>query len=179
MEPNNYNGIHIISEAVVVGSLAMYFYKKISDMETAIEDLKAQVTMQNNQIRYLIGSNPSHQSSFSRPTTPLNIPKISRKENQEQVQYPPQKRQECNGGICKLVTSQAPETKKMVSIAKISKQIEFDRENMEPNQTSKVKTFTKPSPNPVLKSVTPNPSEIVDIAEPSELDKILNDIDDE
>ena len=51
---------------------------------------------------------------------------------------------------------------------------------MDLDQTAKVKTFTDFSPNPVLKSVTPKPSE----SGPddsnngsNELEKILNDID--
>ena len=208
MESNNYKGIHIISEAVVVGGIAMYLYKKISEMEATIEDLKAQVTMQNNQIRHLISPGtsrphcPLNSSSTwnNAQTTPLTIPTLTnpmhithRRENFEPRRKapPPPVQQICEGGVCKLVPKQvtdkvAPTTsKKMVSISKVSKQIEFDRENMERDETFKVKTFTKSSPNPLLKSVTPNPSvstsEMVvdDDDQPSELDKILNDIDEE
>jgi len=189
MESNNYNGIHIISEAVVVGGVAMYFYKKISEMETTIEDLKAQVTMQNNQIRYLIGSTGLNQSSSHVANNARITPLYHRSDGQQgqitsqrqphrKAPPPPQVQQECEGGVCKLVPQ------KVVSISKISRQIEFDRENMESDQTSKVKTFVKSSPNPLLKSVTPNPSTSMSELEEgagqlSELDKILNAIDNE
>jgi hypothetical protein len=87
--------------------------------------------------------------------------------------------------------------KKVVSISKISKQIEFDRDvlGLELDQTSKINTFTNFSPNPVIKSVTPKPSESVggDTDQTptrpytptksrnsgTELEQILNDIDNE
>ena len=53
-----------------------------------------------------------------------------------------------------------------VSISKVSNQVEFDTEN--PDFHTKVPTFSKKSPNPVLQSVTP-----------TILDKILDEIDNE
>lgn len=196
MEPNNYNGVHILSEAVIMGGISMYFYKKISELETTIEDLKKQITMQNNQIRYILGSSNHNRvpvNSFGtndhksqQIKTPLIIPtpkatvdleterhfKATTQPTVENVQKEtPQ--MECEGGVCRLV----PKDKKVV-ISKISKQIEFDRENFDLDQTRKVNTFTNSSPNPVLKSVTPKPS--TSISEPTDtLEKILNDIDDE
>jgi len=199
MEPNNYNGIHIISETVVVGGMAMYFYNKISELENTISNLKDQITMQNNQIRYLISSGSSLQQNcnqFLPHTTPLKIPQNPKIENFESQNIPSEKinivhssniqsnhqtKQECEGGICRLApqTIQQPiSPEKKVSISKISKQIKFDRENIVADHTSKVQTFVKPSPNPLLKSVTPNPS--TSICESNEnLDKILQDIDNE
>jgi hypothetical protein len=90
--------------------------------------------------------------------------------------------QNCEGGVCKL---------KRVAISKVSTQREIG------GNTSKVKTFTTKSPNPVLKSVTPSLSASFEglwpdkdrrefeevrpnVAEPeNSLDKVLNDIDDE
>jgi hypothetical protein len=89
--------------------------------------------------------------------------------------------QNCEGGVCKL---------KRVAISKVSTQREIG------GNTSKVKTFTTKSPNPVLKSVTPSLStsfeglwpddrsefeEVrLNVAEPeNSLNKVLNDIDDE
>lgn len=255
MEPNNYNSVHILSEAVIMGGISMYFYKKISELETTIEDLKSQVMMQHNQIRYLltgsrptnvIGSNQPQISSNSvrselRNTTPLKIPSNLRPQNiqkenfsngsiqpkiqqnhiipnyaleqqqreplnfsppprQVKDQLPPSSIQEirspstgekeppnviCEGGVCKLVLPNKKKVEqnhneKKVAISKISKQIEFDRENMDLDQTSKVNTFTNFSPNPVLKSVTPKPStSISESCDGTDLEKILNDIDDE
>jgi hypothetical protein len=143
MESNSkYNNFHIMLETVIMGGLSMYFYKKISDLENTIEDLKAQITMQNNQIRYMMG--------------PLKV-------NHQKENFT------CEDGVCKL--------KPKVAISKIAKQVEFDAETPEKDLTTTVKTFTKSSPNPVLKSVTPVPSN-VPLPE-NDLDKILNDIDDE
>ncbi|KMQ81875.1 sua5 family protein, partial [Lasius niger] len=122
--------------------------------------------------------------------------------------------QNCENGVCQLDLSRRPlavgrpegltrgssqpealdrPEKTKVAISKISKQIDFDRENIELDQVSKVNTFTDFSPNPVLKSITPKPSESDcgsgksleghinggnDVNQP-ELEKILNDIDDE
>jgi hypothetical protein len=90
--------------------------------------------------------------------------------------------QNCEGGVCKL---------KRVAISKVSTQREIG------GNTSKVKTFTTKSPNPVLKSVTPSLSASFEglwpdkdrrefeevrpnVAEPeNSLNKVLNDIDDE
>lgn len=258
MEPNNYNSVHILSEAVIMGGISMYFYKKISELEATIEDLKSQIMMQNNQIRYLLtggqipGSNspqisPQNTRQQSvRNTTPLKMPILKQKENflngfgnhktdlsqnyaleQQQRapikfndQLPPSSIQEisntssygqsepsnihCEGGVCKLVPHNPTDTltvgpidtrtkfpdmansnhkldqpEKKVVISKISKQIEFDRENMELDQASKVNTFTNFSPNPVLKSVTPRPSISESGDGTTDLENILNDIDDE
>jgi tRNA(Met) C34 N-acetyltransferase TmcA len=160
MDNNNTNYVHILSETVVMGGISFYFYNKISEIESTIQDLKNQIMAQNNQIRYLIskGSNEDFK------------PKII--ENTSKV--------ECENGICYLKSpSQGQNTSenKKVSISKISKQLEFDRENMFNVQASKVNTFTNFSPNPVLQSVTPKPSESVE--DDDIVRKILNDIDDE
>lgn len=205
MESNNYNGVHIISEAVIMGGISMYFYKKISELESTIEnlqstveDLKGQIIMQNNQIRFLLGSNPpsqhgwSHNSSHSQQTTPLKIPQFKpQKEKFNQLPHHSEQlphrgeevpRQEitekvCEDGVCKLVR---PSQEKKVVISKVSKQVDFDKEGMTPDETFKVNTFTNFSPNPVLKSVTPKPSTSVsENTGEDELQKILNDIDDE
>jgi hypothetical protein len=244
MESNNYNGVHILSEAVIMGGISMYFYKEISDLKSTIEDLKGQITMQNNQIRYLLTSHTPQQSfgqgtnwtnqqqpytAPQQPSTPLRIPTpvqnngvqlqkeffSSRSNNevihhnysleqhqryldhkQSKLEQQPQN-MECEGGVCRLVPktksnevldSTTPPTDKKVVISKISKQIEFDRENINPDQTSKVNTFTNFSPNPLLKSVTPKPSTSVNPLEndcneeegtKSTLEKILHAIDDE
>lgn len=259
MESNNYNGVHILSEAVIMGGISMYFYKEISDLKSTIEDLKGQITMQNNQIRYLLtshapqqsfaqGTNWTNQQQYTasqQPSTPLRIPTPaqtngisqpqkeffpSRSNNEvthhnysleQQQRYLDHKQSkleqqsqnmECEGGVCRLVRpiksasiprpldegtpktksnevldSTTPSTDKKVVISKISKQIEFDRENINPDQTSKVNTFTDFSPNPLLKSVTPKPSTSVNPLEndcneegtKSALEKILHAIDDE
>jgi hypothetical protein len=227
MEPNNYNGVHILSEAVIMGGISMYFYKKISELESTIEDLKSQITMQNNQLRYLLGGHvPQTNGNFSgsqQPQqTPLKIPSqetLTRKPPQKEnffnnrseqksgqslqfnghteasiqeivqssiVQQSKQVSLDCENGVCRLVPrpkqngDQKEPMEKKVVISKISKQIEFDRENMEPDHTSKVNTFAKFSPNPLLNSVTPRPSiSASETTVENELEKILNDIDDE
>lgn len=224
---NNLKTIHILSEAVIMGGISMYFYKKISELELTIQDLKSQITMQNNQIKYLLSnrnggvemnhSNQMNHSNLSRFTS-LNLGRyerlaVGRPEVPTTVLFPkPTPRrveevvvteeQNCENGVCQLDLSRRPllssqlealdrpETK--VVISKISKQIDFDRENIELDQVSKVNTFTDFSPNPVLKSITPKPSESdcgpgkegnngrsgINANQP-ELEKILNDIDDE
>lgn len=194
MESHNYNSVHILSEAVIMGGISMYFYKKILELESTIEDLKSQITMQNNQIRYILGSRQSQPG-----LTPLKIPNppsfkketnYSTELHQRQpLIIPPEstKQQvECEEGVCRLIPKprDKPEesSAKKVVISKISKKIEFDSENIELNQTSKVNTFNNFSPNPVLESITPKPStsisENIENSE-TELEKILNDIDDE
>jgi hypothetical protein len=201
-----------------MGGISMYFYKKISELESTIEDLKSQITTQNNQLRYLLGGHvPQTNGNFSgsqQPQqTPLKIPsQETQKENffnnrSEQkpgqslqfnghteasiqeivqssiVQQSKQTSLDCENGVCRLVPrpkqngDQKEPMEKKVVISKISKQIEFDRENMEPDHTSKVNTFAKFSPNPLLNSVTPRPS--ISASVENELEKILNDIDDE
>jgi hypothetical protein len=71
MESNTYNSMHIISEAVVMGGISMYFYKKMSELEETVNTLKEQVAMQNNQIRYLLGQSSPSNNSF---VTPIKIP---------------------------------------------------------------------------------------------------------
>ncbi|CCV01685.1 hypothetical protein IIV22_008L [Invertebrate iridescent virus 22] len=211
MESNNYNGVHIISEAVIMGGISMYFYKKISELESTIEDLKGQIAMQNDQIRFLLGSNttlqqpkftplkipqqpqrsqlpqqtlqpqrsqPPQQTLLQQPQRPQTLPQTNRKENfnfaQVQEMVNNSTKQQCENGVCQLVPKNKEEKK--VVISKISKQIEFDTEGINQDETCKVKTFTDFSPNPVIKSVTPKPS--VSLGE-NDLQKILNDIDDE
>jgi hypothetical protein len=171
---NNTNYLHILSETVVMGGISIYFYNKISEMESTIQDLKNQIMAQNNQIRYLIsnGSYPTFEHTSDGMTASTSSSNLGQnKVNTENV--------ECENGICYLKpkqrTNETLENKK-VSISKISKQIEFDRENVF-NQISKVNTFTNFSPNPVLQSVTPKPSESFE--DDDIVRKILNDIDDE
>lgn len=221
MEQNNYkdgsllgsgSSWHVISEAIIVGGISVYLFKKISDLELTVKELKEQITAQNNQIRYLFGSNlstpqvssiSSNSSSFDsfQRGTPLRIPSLSDK---NAVSPPsasqndsvdrgfrggigPYPRAECENGVCvlKVKNQKNDNLEKKVVISKISKQVEFDGENIDFDQTSNVNTFTNFSPNPVIKSVTPKPSislsETSAISEEhqSELEKILNDIDDE
>jgi hypothetical protein len=199
MEPNNYNAqsLHIISETVIAGGMFMYFFKKISELESTIENLKNQVAMQNNQIQYLLSSKGSFQPlNRYQLTTPLisksftpgannnhfgiDKPNTSFQSStlQQQPTKPMRSEQECENGVCRLVPRK--DDKKVV-ISKVSKQIEFDRENMELDQTSKVSTFNNFSPNPLIKSVTPKPSLSTtdDNCGENELEKILNEIDDE
>lgn len=227
MEQNNYkdssllgsrSSWHVISEAIIVGGMSLYLFKKISDLELTVKELKEQITAQNNQIRYLFGSklstppqvssissNSSSFDSFQRGT-PLRIPSLSDKKT---ISPPPSLPEEtgsvsqndsadrvfagrggieCENGVCVLkpkIQKNNNSLEKKVVISKISKQLEFDRENIDFDQTSNVNTFTNFSPNPVIKSVTPKPSislsETSGISEEhqSELEKILNDIDDE
>lgn len=197
---NNYNGVHIISEAVIMGGITMYFHNKISSLESVIEELKNQIVMQNNQIRYLIGNNGNLRPHFEGnnnihthvATTPLRIPHSNSNKPYEKQQYSKAnvnlqtKNIDCEGGVCHLVHKKTLDDKKVV-ISKISKQIEFDRENVEPDYTMKVGTFSNFSPNPVIQSVTPKPSTSISENNESsnqvskdgqtELEKILNDID--
>lgn len=186
---NNTNYMHVLSEAAVVGGISLYFYNKISELESTIEDLKNQIMAQNNQIRYLISQNGMYKPY---PYERLNYNESngagssrvdsSRVDSNGVGSSRTNNGVECENGVCYLKPKQKmegekpPENKK-VSISKISKQIEYDRENMFNNQTSKIDTFTNFSPNPVLQSVTPKPSESAD--EEDIVQKILNDIDDE
>ena len=220
MEDSNYKSIHIISEAIIVGGLSIYVYKKMSELESTVEELKQQVAMQNNQLRYLLSFAPqSGRMSTSDLRTaqrdgallhPLSGPLVREPRGRrpldedarcasedpsvrplaEDAQAPaPSERfpsstkpkMECSGGVCTLVRDPrlSHEADKKVVISKISKQIEFDRENNDLDQSSKVNTFTKFSPNPVIKSVTPKPSITAESDEVNELDIILNEIDNE
>jgi hypothetical protein len=227
---DNTNTLHILSEAVIVGGLSVYFYKQINDLKSTIDELKNQLMVQNNQINYLLSfSNPNygnlnhgnlnhgnlnHRHNIP-PTTQLTTPlipshltqrPIPQKENFEPRQMAPKEppkapkeppkapkeppkapkepKVECEGGVCRLVKQQPKElvAEKKVVISKIAKQIEFDRENIEQDQTRKVGTFTYFSPNPMVKSVTPKPSTSASVpekVEQNELEKILQDIDDD
>jgi hypothetical protein len=74
MEESNFKSLHIISESIIVGGLSIYVFKRISELESTVEELKQQITMQNNQLRYLLGST---SSNFSQPgTTPLRMSPI-------------------------------------------------------------------------------------------------------
>jgi hypothetical protein len=229
MEANNYSGVHILSEAVIMGGITMYFYKEISELKSTIEDLKSQITMQNNQIRYLLTSHVPQQSTVNtigikQPSTPLRIgtfPTLStlqynngisrpqkeffnnlneevcnnasqyhqtylnQTKNMQKVELPSSfalsQNMECKDGVCHLVQKKMvqtsidlSQTNKKVMISKISKQIEFDRENISQNHTSKVSTFTKFSPNPLLKSVTPKPSTSINPLDHEEDDYEVN-----
>lgn len=187
MESNSYNGVHIISEAVIMGGIAMYFYKKISELESTIEDLKSQITMQNNQIRFLLGSNSTLlQQPKLTPLKPLiqrpkTLPQTNHKKNFNFAQIQEilnNSAQNCENGVCQLVPKDKEEKK--VVISKISKQIKFDAEGIGQDETSKVNTFTDFSPNPVIKSVSPKPSmSLGETDSDANLQNILNDIDDE
>lgn len=216
--PLGQTSIHIISEAIIIGGLSVYVHKKISDLESTIEDLKQQIAMQNNQLRYLLGSNLSTNRECA-GTTPLRIrpsdlkppslfvPSSSGRglpshqtqttlqsnlelESDEWFKSSSNKEMECKGGVCTLVrgkklSDKNSQEERKVVISKISKQIEFDRENNDFDQSSKVNTFTKFSPDPVLKSVTPKPSTSVTtenedtLVANDELNNILNEIDNE
>ena len=242
MDSNSYNSIHIVTESVIMGAVSMYFYKKISDLETIVKDLQQQVVVQNGQLNelknYLSSSvvSPPHEGatrcpsgngrqipkgSGLRPSSPqktlLHIP------TQREMVSPPQGyslpfRQrvahlsetssasrdrsevgsaqsrepdpsevgrslslpegrigndelvDCSDGVCKLVSGG-----KKVVISKISKQAEFDRESFQVNHPLKVETFKRTSPNPIIKSVTPKPSESIS----ETVEQILNEINNE
>lgn len=172
MDLNRYNSVHILSEAIIMGGISMYFYNKISELELTIEELKSQIIMQNNQIRYLMGFHIPQQNGKTSLVIPTNQPQKTEQDNSVVLPVKhnshTEKSIKCEGEVCHLV----PEKKTVIS--KLSKQIEYDTENIEADHTTTVNTFTNFSPNPVLKSVTPKPSETE-----SELEKILNDIDKE
>jgi hypothetical protein len=77
---------------------------------------------------------------------------------------------DCSDGVCKLVSGG-----KKVVISKISKQAEFDRESFQVNHPIKVETLKRTSPNPIIKSVTPKPSESIS----ETVEQILNEINNE
>jgi len=192
--------MHVLTESVVIGGMALFFYKKISELELSIEDLKAHV---------------------SRLQTNMDVPKTHPPQNGIHRIVP---KAQCENGVCILKptlsrtgtgsslrderrpipkgsgtgsslrderrpiplgsgTLRAPQSGQRdmspsrtegtsglglgkVSISKVSNQVEFDNEN--PDFHTKVPTFSKKSPNPVLQSVTP-----------TILDKILDEIDNE
>lgn len=186
METNNFlNSIHVISETIIMGGITIYFYKKISELELTIQDLKNHLEVQNNHIKHLLEL--SEQPKF----TPLKIPPLLQQQtlppvslsSEEQYKRPqslPQQPRKnsynfimpasttCENGVCVL--------EKKVAISKVSKQIEFDIEGIDRDETTKVQTFNNFSPNPVIKSVTPKSS--VSLGE-SDLEKVLDDIDQE
>ena len=105
MEQNN--TLHIISEAVIVGGVSIFLYKKISQLETTVQELKQQIALQNNQITYLLARSPSNQDLTVRrpnqtpegrahpPTSPKStIPDPQSGNKQREV--------DCNGGVCIL-----------------------------------------------------------------------------
>jgi hypothetical protein len=220
MEERNFNSLHIISEAIIVGGLSIYVFKRISELESTVDELKQQITMQNNQLRYLLGS--TNSDFGQRGTTPLRMSTtVSSEKSSSSMVFDPnhlednenikgsqsewftsspnKSKMECKGGVCTLARDKiGQEADKKVVISKISKQIEFDidapvgrvngsngleRENNDFDQFSKINTFTKFSPNPVLKSVTPKPSLTIENdhgnEEINDLDNILNEIDNE
>ena len=198
MDSNSYNSIHIVTESVIMGAVSMYFYKKISDLETIVKDLQQQVVVQNGQLNELknylspperpsspqktllhIPTQPPPQSfrqrvahlsaasrevgsAQSREPDPSGVPSLSLPEGDELV--------DCSDGVCKLVSGG-----KKVVISKISKQAEFDRESFQVNHPLKVETFKRTSPNPIIKSVTPKPSESIS----ETVEQILNEINNE
>ena len=46
-----------------MGGVSLFLYKKITDLESTIEDLKNQIMAQNNQIRYLLSPNLFHRDT--------------------------------------------------------------------------------------------------------------------
>ena len=308
MDSNSYNSIHIVTESVIMGAVSMYFYKKISDLETIVKDLQQQVVVQNGQLNELKNylSNSVAQSATSRrppvgssvvsppyeraersspqktllriptqremvkPSQGYSLPAQSREPDPgigrslsepnpegvgrqlpfgqlvgqrvaglssddrrprldremtksleahlgsvvEGAERPSPRRigsripesgiEErrigtdssqsderrplalcklgndelverdafgvCSDGVCKLVSDG-----KKVVISKISKQAEFDRESFQVNHPLKVETFKRTSPNPIIKSVTPKPSESIS----ETVEQILNEINNE
>lgn len=206
MDSNSYNSIHIVTESVIMGAVSMYFYKKISDLETIVKDLQQQVVAQNGQLNELknylsssVVSSP-HEGAL-RPSSPqktlLRIPTqremvspsshepdpgVGRSLSEGQDRRPRLDREsprrigsripeeDCSDGVCKLVSGG-----KKVVISKISKQAEFDRESFQVNHPLKVETFKRTSPNPIIKSVTPKPSESIS----ETVEQILNEINSE
>jgi hypothetical protein len=227
-----------------MGAVSMYFYKKISDLETIVKDLQQQVVVQNGQLNelknYLSSSvvSPPHEGA-ERPRSPqktlLRIPTQREMVSPPQgYSLPAQSREpdpgvgrslsegqrvaglssddrrprldremtkslethlsprrigsripesgieerrigndelvDCSDGVCKLVSGG-----KKVVISKISKQAEFDRESFQVNHPLKVETFKRTSPNPIIKSVTPKPSESIS----ETVEQILNEINNE
>lgn len=245
MDSNSYNSIHIVTESVIMGAVSMYFYKKISDLETIVKDLQQQVVVQNGQLNELkkaqsaTSRRRAEQSSPQKtllriptqremvsPSQGYSLPAQSRDPDPgigqlvgqrvaglssddrrprldremgsvvEGAERPNPRRigsripesgiEErrlgndelverdafgvCSDGVCKLVSDG-----KKVVISKISKQAEFDRESFQVNHPLKVETFKRTSPNPIIKSVTPKPSESIS----ETVEQILNEINNE
>lgn len=235
MDSNSYNSIHIVTESVIMGAVSMYFYKKISDLETIVKDLQQQVVVQNGQLNELknyLSSSPQKtllriptQREMVSPPQGYSLPAQSREpdvslrdigrslslsEGQRVAGLSSDDRRprldremtksleahlsprrigsripesgieerrigndelvDCSDGVCKLVSGG-----KKVVISKISKQAEFDRESFQVNHPLKVETFKRTSPNPIIKSVTPKPSESIS----ETVEQILNEINNE
>jgi len=207
-----------------MGAVSMYFYKKISDLETIVKDLQQQVVVQNGQLNELknyLSSSPQKtllriptQREVVSPPQGYSLPAQSREpdpgvgrslsEGQRVAGLSSDDRRprsdremtksleahlsprrigsripesgiedelvDCSDGVCKLVSGG-----KKVVISKISKQADFDRESFQVNHPLKVETFKRTSPNPIIKSVTPKPSESISEA----VEQILNEIDNE
>lgn len=169
MDSNSYNSIHIVTESVIMGAVSMYFYKKISDLETIVKDLQQQVV----ELKSSSVVSPPHEGALQIPSgsgarcpqkTLLHIPTPQPLASRDpsSLSLP-----DCSDGVCKLVSGG-----KKVVISKISKQAEFDRESFQVNHPLKVETFKRTSPNPIIKSVTPKPSE-------ETVEQILNEINNE
>jgi len=234
-----------------MGAVSMYFYKKISDLETIVKDLQQQVVVQNGQLNelkkaqsatsrrraeqsspqktllriptqremvspsqgyslpaqsrdpdpgigqlvgQLVGQRVAGLSSDDRrPTKSLeahlgSVVEGAERPNPRRIgsRIPESGIEErrlgndelverdafgvCSDGVCKLVSDG-----KKVVISKISKQAEFDRESFQVNHPLKVETFKRTSPNPIIKSVTPKPSESIS----ETVEQILNEINNE
>lgn len=243
MDSNSYNSIHIVTESVIMGAVSMYFYKKISDLETIVKDLQQQVVVQNGQLNELKKAQSATSRRRAEQSSPqktlLRIPTQREMVSPSQgYSLPAQSRDPdpgigqlapnpfgvglgqrvaglssddrrprldremgsvvigsripesgieerrlgndelverdafgvCSDGVCKLVSDG-----KKVVISKISKQAEFDRESFQVNHPLKVETFKRTSPNPIIKSVTPKPSESIS----ETVEQILNEINNE
>lgn len=204
MDSNSYNSIHIVTESVIMGAVSMYFYKKISDLETIVKDLQQQVVELKAQSAtsrrppYERAEQSSPQKTLLRIPTPpsqgYSLPaqdpgfgqlvgqRVSddrrsgsripeeRRTSQSDERRPLDAFGVCSDGVCKLVSDG-----KKVVISKISKQAEFDRESFQVNHPLKVETFKRTSPNPIIKSVTPKPSESIS----ETVEQILNEINNE
>lgn len=198
MDSNSYNSIHIVTESVIMGAVSMYFYKKISDLETIVKDLQQQVVELKAQSAtsrrppYERAEQSSPQKTLLR--IPYSLPaqdpgfgqlvgqRVSddrrsgsripeeRRTSQSDERRPLDAFGVCSDGVCKLVSDG-----KKVVISKISKQAEFDRESFQVNHPLKVETFKRTSPNPIIKSVTPKPSESIS----ETVEQILNEINNE
>jgi hypothetical protein len=154
------NSVHVLSEAVVVGGISLYFHNRLTQLESEVANLKTVVETQTRQIMFLSGiRGPSDGGDITGAL----------------------KTRICAGDVCGIRPPSQPVEKKVV-ISKVSKQVAYDDEGVM-SSPEKIPTFTKPSPNPVLKSVTPNSScDVPSASSPrvdDSLDFILADIDNE
>ena len=140
--------MHLLSEVVVIGSMAVYFYKRVASLEKDLEELKNRVDKQHTLLEQLMGSRPTETLQRQQP-------------------------QPCVGDSCDLSSYRRDRPK--VVISKLSKEIQFGESPSVESCSRSVATFSKPdqSPNPVLKSVSPAPS-LHDTND--ELKKILDNI---